>query len=395
MIDDLICPEIAKQCQDAGLSVRIIGSMSLVEHTIALLNVGFLPQLIITNASKLLNRYTPGFSPSTPVLITQISTLQTARNLKKLFTPIYHDDHPVILVVEVGTIHENIVELTIDELDTLPSFKSQATLFIPPISTTASFEAFQEVIARLRAPDGCPWDRAQTHTSLKPFLLEEAYETLDALDREDISDLQEELGDLMLQILLHAQIASEEGNFNIHDVLEGIATKLIRRHPHVFAEVDVADVSGVIRNWEAIKAEERLENSDFGKKGLLDGVPIALPALLQAQEIVERLRRVGFDLWTEIDFVNQIHEMTKMFNQEDQGGKDKIMGEMLILLTSAAQLQGIDAESVLRQSLTNFRQRFSVLESHILESGRTLADITVDEKKKLWSTLIDDGGHTE
>jgi tetrapyrrole methylase family protein / MazG family protein len=184
------------------------------------------------------------FRPLVPALIAQIYDRDVAAEVKLTLMAAYPDEHPVRLVHAAGTDDEVVEELPLYAIDHSPHLGLLSSLYVPPLSAGASFEAFQEVIARLRAPDGCPWDREQTHLSLRPFLLEEAYETLDALDREDMDDLAEELGDLLLQILLHAQIATEEGDFNIHHVLEGIGSKLIRRHPHVFSSVEVTGVEG-------------------------------------------------------------------------------------------------------------------------------------------------------
>jgi tetrapyrrole methylase family protein / MazG family protein len=254
-----------------------------------------------------------------------------------------------------------------------------------------SFEAFQEVIARLRAPDGCPWDREQTHLSLRPFLLEEAYETLDALDREDLNDLVEELGDLLLQILLHAQIATEEGDFNIHHVLEGIGSKLIRRHPHVFSEVEVTGVDGVIRNWEQIKAEERQGHSDEKHNGLLNGVPAALPALSQAAQVIERVGRVGFDRLALMGNPEGVQFLIKLLAITDEPERNAALGEVLMAVTSLAHQAGIDAESALREALTIFRARFGAMEAKALASGQSLMDLSTEELNHLWQTVGDNG----
>jgi tetrapyrrole methylase family protein/MazG family protein len=258
-------------------------------------------------------------------------------------------------------------------------------LYIPPLSPQASFESFQEVISRLRAPDGCPWDREQTHRSLRPFLIEEAYEALEALDLGDMAALEEELGNLLLQILLHAQIAAEAGEFNIHHVLEGIGTKLIRRHPHVFSEVSVEGVSGVIQNWEAIKADERKENGASAKKGLLDGVPSALPALLQAQEIIERVQRVGLNPWGNEESRKELCDTLDQLLMGGEHPKEEIFGKLLFTLTALAHSQDIDAESVLREAISRFRKHLGEIESSVLASGKSLSGLSKADRAQLWS----------
>ena len=246
-------------------------------------------------------------------------------------------------------------------------------------------EAFQEIIACLRAPDGCPWDREQTHLSLRPFLLEEAYETLDALDRGDQAALQEELGDLMLQIVLHAQIANEAGSFNLQEVLEGIGNKLIRRHPHVFSEVKVDGVSGVTRNWEAIKAAERAEHGGDERNGLLEGIPLALPALIQADQVIERVSRVAFDHLEKQGEPGYLQMVLKQLIDAQDAQQSDLVGALLLGLTSYAHQAGVDVESALRKALSRFREQFGVMEARTLAAGQTLGALSAAEKDKLWA----------
>lgn len=215
-------------------------------------------------------------------------------------------------------------------------------------------------------------------------MLEEAYETLDALDRKDMADLEEELGDLLLQIVLHAQIATENGDFNIHHVLEGIGNKLVRRHPHVFKEIEVEGVAGVIQNWEAIKAKEREGNGESGKKGLLDGVPKALPALLQAEEVIERVGRVDFKWLAEKGKPERIRNVLNHLEASENEEKVGLFGELLLAISSLAHQTGVDAESALREVLAQFRQDFGVMENEALASGERLVELSDEEKTQLW-----------
>ncbi len=200
-----------------------------------------------------------------------------------------------------------------------------------------------------------------------------------------MNELSEELGDLLLQIVLHAQIATENGDFNIHDVINGIGTKLIRRHPHVFSKVEVEGVSGVIHNWEAIKAEERKANGDSIKKGLLDGVPKALPALLQADEIVERVSRVKFDRLAtmgSLEFIRAKLEDLLTMEDEDQSAD---LGELLLGVVSLAHEMNIESESALREAIARFRTRFGTMEASALAEGRPLVELSQDEMEGLWA----------
>ncbi|MFO8010689.1 MAG: nucleoside triphosphate pyrophosphohydrolase [Dehalococcoidia bacterium] len=244
----------------------------------------------------------------------------------------------------------------------------------------STFEAFRHIIAALRAPDGCPWDRKQTHQSLKPYLIEEAYETVQALDDEDSDRLCEELGDLLLQIGLHAVIAEESGEFQMADILRRINEKLIRRHPHVFGDTEVTGESEVMANWEEIKRAE-------GKSGksLLEGVPETIPALAYSQIIQQRAARVGFD-WNEIDGVLEKvgEELGEL--KEAQSHQEKVheFGDLLLALCNAARWMDIDLESSLRQANSRFRRRFACMEELGEQRGISLNTLSIEELDKLW-----------
>lgn len=384
-IAEATCPQIVKRAKSANIPVRVIDGLSFLEPTFRALKIDPFPDFVLADAIQISMSQTPGFPPSSPALIAQIYSKTIASDVKLTLMSAYPDEHSVKLVHGAGTDGEIVEELQLYEIDQSPYFGYLSSLFIPPISPNASFEAFQEIIARLRAPDGCPWDREQTHHSLRPFLIEEAYEALDALDRKNMTDLREELGDLLLQIVLHAQIATENGDFNIHQVIDGIGSKLIRRHPHVFSQVDVDGVSGVIRNWEVIKAEERRENGASGKRGLLDGVPVALPALLQAEEIIERVGRVKFDRLIEKGDLDKIHHILNALEEAKENEKGRFIGELILSVAVLAHQMDIGPESALRERLNIFREKFGIMEAHTLESGRTLLDLSEQEMAQGWT----------
>ncbi|MEA3325731.1 MAG: nucleoside triphosphate pyrophosphohydrolase [Chloroflexota bacterium] len=388
-VAEATCPEILKRAREEGLPIRVIHGVSFLEPTFNALELDPFQNLVLVDAMRLSMNQTPGFSPSMPALIAQIYSRSISTDVKLTLMAAYPDTHPVRLVHGAGTKAETVEDLPLYAIDRNPHLGLLSSLFVPTLSEQASFESFQEIIALLRAPNGCPWDREQTHHSLRPFLLEEAYETLDALDREDMTALQEELGDLLLQVVLHAQIATEEGDFNIHDVIQGIGTKLIRRHPHVFSKVQVENVSGVIRNWEAIKAEERHEKSDEINTGLLNGIPKALPALSQAQAVIDRVGRVNFGKLREKGDPKVILQTLKTLEQT--GGKQQanLLGELLLSVSSLAYQSGIDAESALRESLARFRFGFSEMESYAAANGKTMAALSSNEKADLWQQTGD------
>jgi tetrapyrrole methylase family protein/MazG family protein len=263
--------------------------------------------------------------------------------------------------------------------------ESVAFLFLPGRGSETTLEGFQEIIAHLRAPEGCPWDRKQTHASLRTYLLEETYEALDALDRADLSALQEELGDLLLQIALHAQIAQENSEFRLADVLTGIHRKIVFRHPHVFKDWVVDGEEQVLQNWEALKSQERQASDSDEEKGLLDGVPASYPALAQAQALQERAARVGFD-WPEIaPVIDKIQEeLEEIRTASTSEARSKEFGDLLFAIVNLLRWEKVDAETVLRQTNAKFRKRFAFIERSARAQNRQLQQMTLQEMDALW-----------
>jgi tetrapyrrole methylase family protein/MazG family protein len=257
-------------------------------------------------------------------------------------------------------------------------------LYVSALGEGTSFESFAEIVAHLRASDGCPWDKEQTHDSLRKHLLEESYEAISAIDSGDFTDMCEEFGDLLLQIVLHAQIANEEGQFNVNQVVHGIHSKIVRRHPHVFGELELDGVDGVLANWEKLKEKERGKKKDG--KGLLDGVPLALPALSQAQEYQDRAARVGFD-WPEIDGVldkvkEEIEEIKKAESDFELASE---IGDLFFALVNLARWKSVDAESALRGTNMKFKKRFGYVEQGAKKQGRNLSELSLDEMDAFWN----------
>lgn len=248
-----------------------------------------------------------------------------------------------------------------------------------------SFDNFREIISRLRGPGGCPWDRKQTHESLKRFLIEECYEAIEALDEGNPQKLCEELGDILLQILLHAQIAAEAGEFSIGDVIQGIASKIIHRHPHVFGDVRVADASQVVENWEALKREEREEGDS-----LLSSPPKAMPALAYSQAIQRRAAQVGFD-WKDFDGVLEkvSEELRELKQAKNQKERSQEFGDLVFAIANAARWANVDLEEALRLSNARFYHRFRYMEEAARKRGISLNDLTLEELDALWEEAKD------
>jgi tetrapyrrole methylase family protein/MazG family protein len=252
-----------------------------------------------------------------------------------------------------------------------------------PQTTGEKFERLVAIMARLRAPGGCPWDREQSFDTIKPYLLEETYEVMDAIDARDWKALSEELGDLLLQPVFFAQMAAEAGHFDIADALEAINSKLVRRHPHVFGDGAARTADDVKKRWDEIKAEEkpRLEGK---AKGLLTGVPRSLPALVEAQQIASRAAGAGFD-WVNIGQVfdkldEEIEELKTAEGDEVEGE----VGDLLFVIVNLARFLKVDPEQALRRTNAKFRRRFGHVEEELAAKGRTPQESTIEEMEELW-----------
>lgn len=249
------------------------------------------------------------------------------------------------------------------------------------------FRELVEVMARLRGENGCPWDREQTSESIKPYLVEETYEVLEAIDEQDPAKLKEELGDLMLQIVFHAQMAQEAGAFTIHDVLAAITDKLIRRHPHVFGEVKAETAQEVLFNWEQIKQTERRQAE--GQASLLDGVPRELPALLRAHRLQEKASRVGFD-WKEAQEVfrkveEELHELRTAMQGQAADRVEAELGDLLFALVNLSRFLAVNPEEALRKTIARFIARFRYIEEELARRGRKLGQTSLEEMDALWA----------
>jgi MazG family protein len=256
------------------------------------------------------------------------------------------------------------------------------------MSTTGEkFQRLTGLMARLRAPGGCPWDREQTFDTIKPYTLEETYEVLDAIDRRDWREVAEELGDLLLQVVFYAQMAEEQGLFAVDDSLDAINEKLIRRHPHVFGEESAETAGDVKRIWGEIKAAEKKEKGKH-KGGLLDSVPRAMPALVEAQQIASRAAAVGFDWETPEQVVAKLHEELGELEEARRGASpaelEGEIGDLLFVLVNLARFVKVDPEQALRRTNAKFRERFAYIERKLAERGRRLEDSGIAEMEELW-----------
>jgi tetrapyrrole methylase family protein / MazG family protein len=252
----------------------------------------------------------------------------------------------------------------------------------PESSAGEKFQRLVEIMARLRAPGGCPWDREQTFDSIKPYTLEETYEVMDAIDRRDWRGLAEELGDFILQAVFYAQMAEEEKLFAIGDALDAINEKLVRRHPHIFGSETAETPGDVMRIWGEVKASEKKDKDKDAS--LLSGVPRALPALVEAQQIASRAAGVGFDWENREQVIEKLHEELREFENAPPEEQEGELGDLLFVLVNIARFAKVDPEQALRKTNTKFRQRFGYIEQKLAERGRRLTESNIGEMEELW-----------
>ncbi|HEY4554023.1 MAG TPA: nucleoside triphosphate pyrophosphohydrolase [Bacillaceae bacterium] len=325
------------------------------------------------------------------LIIAQVYDAFVASDVKLTLMEKYPDDYMVTIVTAAGSSGEKIKTLPLFELDREIELDNLTSLYVPPIQsrelTYKEFSALRAIIAELRGPNGCPWDKKQTHASLKKYLIEEAYELLDAIDRDDIDNMIEELGDVLLQVLLHAQIGEDEGMFSIEDVIESISEKMVRRHPHVFGDVLAEDSETVVANWEKIKAEEK--GAEQQEKSILTQTAKGIPALLRAYEYQKMAAKHGFDWDRAEEAWEKVKEEMQEFEEEMTKGNKREqfdeMGDVLFAVVNAARLSGIHPEEALQAANEKFFRRFSYVESKVRESGKPFEDFALESLDAFWN----------
>lgn len=253
-----------------------------------------------------------------------------------------------------------------------------------------TFAAFVDTIAALRAPNGCPWDREQTHESIARNMIEEAYEAVDAIEQHDAAHLREELGDVLLQVVLQSQIAADAGEFTVADVCRDVNAKMIRRHPHVFGEAAAGSAEDVLSIWDNVKLAEKSAADAQAEEpeGLLDSVPVSFPALLQAYKISRKAVAAGFewdtveDVWAKVE--EEIAEFKQACRSDDAQAKELEFGDVLFSLVNVARKEGIDAEMALRATCRKFRERWAFMEGAAWGQGKRIEELDMDEMQQLW-----------
>jgi tetrapyrrole methylase family protein / MazG family protein len=308
------------------------------------------------------------------------------------------DDYPVYIVTAAGSKEEKVTKVPLYELDRVATLNNLTSVYVPPVRDEKllyhRFETLRRVIATLRGPNGCPWDRKQTHASLKRYLLEETYELFEAIDDHDDDHMIEELGDVLLQVMLHAQIGEDEGMFSIDDVIRGITEKMIRRHPHVFGGVTVDNAEQVVENWQRIKEKEKETKEE--PVSLLADVPKSLPSTLKAYELQKKAAKVGFD-WDDVEPMwEKVAEEIAEFQQEAVKPHDRSQligefGDILFALVNVARYYDINPEEALQMVNQKFYRRFSYIEEQVRKSGRAITSFSLAELDRFWEEAKEKG----
>jgi len=324
------------------------------------------------------------------MIIGQVYDTFIASEVKLTLMEKLPDDYKVYIVTAAGTKGESIKEVCLYELDREINIDNLTTVYVPPVQSETllykEFDYFRDVISKLRGPGGCPWDQKQTHESLKKYLIEEAYELIEAINEADIDHIIEELGDVLLQVVLHAQIGEDDGYFSIDDVIQSICEKMIRRHPHVFSDVTVESEEDVLINWQTIKEKE--------KNNILESIlpkNNGLPALVDAFEIQKAASKVGFD-WNEVKpAIDKVKEELKEFEKEllkDKTNKHHLIveaGDVLFSIINVARLLDIHPEEALQLTNMKFRRRFLHIEEQVRKSGKSITDFTLQQLDEWWN----------
>ena len=388
LVGESTTTRILAAAKERNVDVQIINGVSFVEPMLSLIGIDALDGLQILDGLEIAAMHHQPINPDYPALIGQVYSQAVASNVKLTLMNQYPDEFEVQLIHEAGTDSAVVEAVPLFEIDRSEYIGHTTSLYLPTMGQMTSFEQFQEIIAHLRAPEGCPWDRKQTHQSLRQYLLEETYETLEAIDNDDPDELYKELGDLLLQIVLHTQIAIDDGEFYMTDVLRHVNEKMVRRHPHVWQpdDVQVSGADEVVTNWEAIKQQEKAAQ-DKTDESLLDSIPRALPALLLAHQYQVRAAKVGFD-WDAIDDVRAKinEELDEVLAVKD----DPVLaagefGDLLFALVNWGRWLGIEPENALRDTCTKFYRRFAYVEAQARAADKPMTDFSLAELDVWWN----------
>ncbi|QPC47983.1 nucleoside triphosphate pyrophosphohydrolase [Mangrovibacillus cuniculi] len=367
-------------------SLRIEGGQSFLDDMLTAVRVDPIEGFALLDGT---NMQMDSINTAQHLFIAQVYDQFVLSDVKLTLMNWYPDDHLITVIEGAGGEEENVYTRALFEIDHDMLLNNLRSIYIPPLASEnefvyRQFSKAKQVIAALRGPGGCPWDQEQTHESLKKYLIEESYELLDAIDRDDIDDIISELGDVLLQVLLHAQIGEDDGMFAIEDVIESLNEKMIRRHPHVFGDKEAESTEDVMKQWQQIKAEERGE----APQKLLDDVEANFPALMKAYKYQKKASKVGFD-WDNAELAfDKVKEELLEFENELQAGnqlnREKEFGDLLFSIVNVGRLLSIYPEDALRMTNEKFYHRFSYVEAKLMENKKQWEDVDLAQLELWW-----------
>lgn len=373
--------------------INVKAGMSFLEVLYTRIGIDPVEGLFITDGEELENL---SAVPDAAVIITQLYNRRVASDVKLSLMNFYEDEANIIVVHHLSLPDEQVRTIPLFELDRIEWIDHLTSLVIPktakrinsaiaPNITAFDIEPLEDVVSALRAPDGCPWDKIQTHLTLRKYLLEEAYEVLEAIDNRDTTNFCEELGDLLLQIVFHARLAEEEELFTMQDVIDGVTEKMVRRHPHVFGTLETADTNVIAENWETIKAKEKGHGD---RKCVMDGISPELTTVLKTEKIQEKAAKVGFvwhkseEIWGKVE--EEIGELREAIEHKDRENAELEGGDVLFSLINLLGWYKISGENALRRTNYKFLQRFSYVEEQVRKSGESWEAFSLQELDQWW-----------
>lgn len=380
-----------ERCPEEGVSLVVLGGESFLDQAFVRLGIDPIEGFVLLDAADL----SPSLlRPQLHLIIGQVYDSFTASDVKLALMEFYPDDFEVVVGHALGVAGEEaIIRIPLYKLDRTPGFGNLSLVWVPrsddPSLQNRSFDRLHEIVEILRSPEGCPWDREQTHQSIRKNFIEELYEALEAIDNDDPDGMREEFGDVILQVMLHSQMEEETGAFSVYDVIQSLNEKLLFRHPHVFGELAAKDASEALVNWEQMKAEEkRRKGIDPAKQSALDGIPPDLPALMKAYKLQKKASKVGFD-WGELEPVlakieeelKELREAAASQTPEEQAGE---LGDLLFAVVNAARFIDADPEEALSRTNMKFKRRFAYIEEQLRISGKNFDQTDLTEMDRWW-----------
>lgn len=372
--------------ESKGVTVEVSGGQSFLDDIFRSLRIDPIEGFQLLDATDL---KTEDIQLRQHILVGQVYDSFMASNVKLTFMEKLPYDYEVFIVTAAGSKQERIRKIPIVDLDRETEVNNLTSVYIPPVKEASilykDFGKLRSIIAELRGPNGCPWDLKQTHDTLKKYMIEEAYEVIEAIEEQDIDHLIEELGDILLQVLLHAQIGEDDGYFSIEDVIEGLSAKMVRRHPHVFGDKMANTAEEVVKNWEEIKQEEKGERN----VSLLDEVGKSLPTLMRAFELQKKAAKVGFD-WPDVKgawekLKEEIQEFEEEISEDPSNDRaTKEFGDILFAFVNVARFYKINPDEALFMTNQKFLKRFQYIEKKVKESEKTFDTYSLEELDLFW-----------